>query len=283
MFTLDLEHHIYKYDNTILTSATTLIKDYSALYDRDYWLKYKALQAVCPNVHFYRISPTSRSMTLLDFIIEKENVNLEDLDKAYKLIETEWGFKRQLGLDSGNDFDTKMKTRARRREKEPCLFTGTYYPVKEAISLNPTYYRSLIDYSNIEHGAYPDFMVYNLKYRIAGTLDWLYMNEDKTFYVLDLKQIQHYNRTSVEKMKYPLGKFVNNYTSHCKLQIWLYAYMLEQLGYTCLNTGILNYSKKGYNHYKYETNHPLITKWLDYHIGLKSDPEYLMAEMPDEL
>jgi len=271
MFRLFTETHSYDFDGEKLLAFSHLIDKYKN-FDKEYFALYKALQYHCPTLKYYNIKHTSRSKEALLDIAYKEKIEEKILLETAKTIENHWHAYGKLSAESGTHFDLMSKQRSIRRKEEPCIVNGRYYPVIECNSLNPDYIRSTIpDYYNLKPGAYPDFMIYNLKHKVAGTLDWLYMNEDKTFIIKDLKRIKQYTTAGSTTMKHPLTDFKDSKASHCKLQLWFYAYLLECFGYKCEKVFILNYSSKGYKYYPYDYQAEPILRVLNHQAGLDVD------------
>jgi len=101
------------------------------------------------------------------------------------------------------------------------------------------------DLSKLEPGLYPELMLYNFEYMLAGTSDIVEILPDKRFILGDYKTNKKlefegykkfdkdYKEKRAVKMKFPLQHLDDCSGMHYTIQLSIYAYMLEQFGYHC--------------------------------------------------
>lgn len=101
------------------------------------------------------------------------------------------------------------------------------------------------DLTKLKIGIHPELILYSLKYGVTGTADIVEIFDDKTFDLKDHKTSKKIEYQSFKKfdpiykdrkpvmMQPPLQHLEDANGWHYSLQLSLYAYMLEQFGYTC--------------------------------------------------
>lgn len=103
------------------------------------------------------------------------------------------------------------------------------------------------DLLKLQPGIHPELILYNLKYGVTGTADIVEIFEDKTFNIFDHKSSKKIEFQSFRKfdpiykdrrpvmMRPPLQHLEDANGIHYSLQLSLYAFFLEQVGYKCKN------------------------------------------------
>lgn len=98
-----------------------------------------------------------------------------------------------------------------------------------------------LSYPNLTRGKYPELRLYNHEYKIAGSADLIEVSGDKgTFDIEDYKTSAKIDYDSwlnpwtnqKSMMKYPIEDLADCNYIHYTLQLSLYAWMMEELGYT---------------------------------------------------
>lgn len=277
MFYLNLVDHQYFKNDTELTSVTQILKKYEQDFDKEFWLLHTSVKTLLPGPDFMAYASQYKGKIpedKLQEIITLYNITPEELAQTRQYLENKWAETKNKGLASGSTFDILSKKRSIQRGHETCFINGLAYEVRECTSINPGKIISTIeDYNNIPPGAYPDFMIYNEQLKLAGTMDWMFMNPDRSFYVNDLKRNKNFSRNSgMQTYKSPIHRFKKNEYNYAHLQVLLYAYLLTQFGYTCKSTWILNHNHKGYttaiHPYKADIIEELIDHYAEKTLGI---------------
>lgn len=112
--------------------------------------------------------------------------------------------------------------------------------------------KQAINLKSLSHGIYPELILYHLESGVIGTADYVEIYPDKTFDLKDYKtndKIEfksfkrfdpiYKDRVSV-KMLHPISHLEDCKGIHYTIQLSLYAYMLEQFGYTCKSLTLLH-------------------------------------------
>jgi hypothetical protein len=96
-----------------------------------------------------------------------------------------------------------------------------------------------IDYTKLPNGIYPELLLWNHYFEIAGLADivtiedgWFSIDDYKTNKKIDSRSF-HHPRTGYKKMKYPISHVDDCNFRHYELQLSLYAFMLEEMGLKC--------------------------------------------------
>lgn len=93
-----------------------------------------------------------------------------------------------------------------------------------------------IDYTKLPNGVYPEMLLWNHYFEIAGLADIVTI-EDGYFDIDDYKtnkkieQISYFHpKTGYKRMKYPISHLMDCNFQHYELQISIYAFILEEMG-----------------------------------------------------
>jgi len=147
-------------------------------------------------------------------------------------IKAEWKELARLGKERGNWYHAI-------REKEEELDAHILH--KHEVIDN---HKAGFDLYNLTPGVYPELMLHFPEYGIAGTSDRVEIFEDKTFDLsdyktdksLDFESFKVFNRSKNRRepkmMFEPVSHLEDCNGIHYSLQLSLYAYILEQRGYT---------------------------------------------------
>lgn len=77
----------------------------------------------------------------------------------------------------------------------------------------------------------PEVIVYNLEYRLAGTIDIIHYAEDTVINILDIKTNKQLKKHSSTKFYPPLQYLYSNSWNRYCLQLNLYKFIVESMGY----------------------------------------------------
>lgn len=183
---------------------------------------------------------TSKKEELLkEWDIKKDDSNVKGT--AYHL------YKEGIALDSGysvNEYNGKKYTTKLAYDKIKDSTHG-YIVIPKVDNLY-----------DLEDGFYPELLIWNHNYKIAGQADKIYIETiDGVKYVDidDFKTNKKIDKNNIfSKMKNPLSHLDDCNYNHYRLQISMYGWMLESFGFTVRNTRfthinkpyIFNYMKK---------------------------------------
>lgn len=180
------------------TSVSKLIEQVKPKFDADYWSEKKA---------------------------KERGITKEEILK-------EWDDIKRTALEKGTKYH---------KEFEQKLLQGK----KTHPSIEQEGIKQAHDLTNLSPGIHPELIIYNLRYGIVGTADIVELYDDKSFIIEDhktsrkiefkgfMKYDPKYKEKREVKMLSPLQHLGDVEGIHYTLQLSLYAWMLEQFGYTC--------------------------------------------------
>lgn len=232
------ERHEYRIDDEIngelYTSATTLLALYKKNYNLDFWSWYKALQRILKmekkvfsshlaKNYYFRFDEDKDKIT---HIAQCHGISLDEMKLYQNIIKAEWKKDNKKSTDKGTHFHNF-------KEKNVINNRGVEYNGETAIlATQVTDLSKLHDPNNLVIA--PELMMYNREFRVSGTADKVFIFPDKNISIDDWKtnkeiKIESYKHS---KMLYPLQHLDDENYNHYCLQVSLYAWMLEQNGYT---------------------------------------------------
>lgn len=221
----DKEKHIYtNSDGEIYTSGTSFIKKFTPPFDTAFWSLYKAAERLLPKPDFEELKSrylrTENKEEFIDSVHGK--IDVEALNLMIATILAEWEQKSKSSTKKGTATHDKKETALRNRVKE---------------------YRDWqnFDLRNLVNGYYPELILYNHEYKVAGMADRVRVTTNLSFTVADYKTSEkivfdsYRNPFTKNKsmMLAPCEDLPDCNFSHYSLQLSLYAWMLEQFGFNC--------------------------------------------------
>jgi len=242
--------HIYFNDaGETYLSVTTFLKRFKEEFDAEYWLNYKALEAVRNN--FIKDPETGKYAKMPGFF--KSVVKYPDVSLAVKHQERE--LFEQTKLELKDQWKTNAETATD--------FGTSYHKMNEdrdnasGIVLNPTnntgyFVDPLVDCPEdnctrliLPNHCYLELLIHSDKHMIAGQSDKVFFINDIDFQIRDFKTNSELKNTSFnnKKMKFPFNTLEDHTVNHYAIQLGLYAYMLELQGYVCTGLFIDHYEK----------------------------------------
>ena len=240
MVTFNEEKHMYQNVKTedVYISATTLIHKYSNPFPKEFMSNYKALELIDPN--FKKNKKVYLAKKEIDYLIQvlPSYINRKLLEEVAQQFIAQWD---KTNLDSrvkGTAYHNKREAQA--FDSKLATFADNEYSVQDYRDLlegktldellNIDYYKYLPD------DYYPELRLFHHDYKIAGTSDVVLIETDKNgdrwASIEDFKtnkEIKMDNR--YQNMLYPLTHYPDSNYHHYTLQISLYAYMLECMGF----------------------------------------------------
>jgi len=225
------EDHSYRnrYNGNKYISVTTFIKDFYEPYDESYWLRYKACEAMMggqkkdSNGKYLKLKGfyTLVMKSGLD-IIEKTYLENKRYHEIIEEIRLQWKTNNKESTDKGTEYHLN-------KEKE-LIDSGVWNGLK--VHPKPKGYDNISREMN-EDGVYPELLLFNNKYMIAGQSDRV-IKEGNYVDILDYKTNKKLEFESYKhkKMFEPFEKFDDCSFNHYSIQLSLYGFMLEDFGYT---------------------------------------------------
>lgn len=218
MIYFDEENHKYfNKDKEEYISVTKLIGLYKHEFDKEYWSLYKA----------YEKFKNYDKEQMKSFRISNNVLLSDSADKLLSVIpESERDEVLKLKEEIKNEWDKKNKESIEKGKK--------IHKAKEEHDLTNNQAKKFIDSletTRIPAGKYVEIMLYNHKYKIAGTADSVMVDKHENVTIVDYKSNNQLKSTSYKMMKPPLDSLPDCNFTHYSLQLSIYAYMLEEFGY----------------------------------------------------
>ena len=238
MITFHKNSHTYFYGQKQLYSVTSIIDKYKQPFDVDFWSTYKAVQRLLGNETFAELRKHKdyKSPAFIEWIC-----NFVDQDELLLTIETikqEWLKEKDDSLLKGTLYHDTKEELSYKHKVELNPFNNKEYEVINSETITGT-------------GFYPEFRLGSPKWNLAGTADKIFIDENLAF-VDDYKTNKKIDMTNpFQKMRYPLQKFDDCNYSHYRIQIGMYSFMLEEMGFKIKGTAFTHLNK----FYKFSYGH----------------------------
>lgn len=252
---LEGPHKYFNVDDESIqyTSVTTLIGKYEQPFDKEFVLKYKALEKLIPSDIWKKEKGT----------IWKNHKIPKDFLEVYDINETELNKIQQNILDEWTEINRES---CERGTKIHSALENAFYKAGDAVNLQKFGIGGKFickkNYSelDLEYGVYPEYLIYydspTADLHIAGQIDLLIKNgnnliigDHKTNRKIDFKSFYDSGTRSTKKMKYPLGNLDDCNFQHYSLQLSTYAWMLQKINpnFKIERLFINHYDHEGHN------------------------------------
>lgn len=239
--TFNEEAHRYtSHTGEVYTSVTTLIKKYTPAFDADYWSAYKALKSVLSEAgiwdEYKKKAGGWENVVIYARSIDKDFKYRKEVIQKKKEIVAEWEANKETALSKGTEYH-KMKEK---HVKEKIVYSPEMTEIKVVSGVDLL---AAQDFSG--DGLYPELMIYNDKWQIAGQVDWV-MRVGKTVHIKDYKTSKEISKTPFQDQMLlaPISHLPNANFYTYSLQLSLYARMLEEFGYVVGNLAIEHVNKE---------------------------------------
>jgi hypothetical protein len=221
------ENHRYtSHEGEVYTSVTTLLKKFTPPFDADYWSAYKALQAVLGErgewEKFKRKVGGWENVVTAARLDKKFPYRKEVIEKKREILQM-WEETKEDALTKGTAYH-KMKEAA---VKEKIVYTPELREVPVVSDVD------ILQLQNFDDdGLFPELVVYNDEWKIAGQADWV-MKQKRKVDIKDYKTSREIKKTGFQdsKLLYPVHHLPNANFYVYSLQLSLYARMIEAKGY----------------------------------------------------
>ena len=249
--------HKYSHNNIPWTSGTAYVGKYKQKFDGTFWSQYKALEVLIPRFKtlrdaYAKIKGSYKTSEFLTYMLE---THLRITEKEYQLevdkIVAKWDKKRDDSCVKGTKYHIEKENDSYARGVEINPFNNRPFKVinskvEKPIGVFTCIYEEL---RSLEDGYYPELIVWDEELKVCGTADKAFIETDKETGVRyvdidDYKTNESIDTTNpYDKMLYPFNGFDDCNYNHYKLQICLYAYLLEKAGYTVRSCAFTHYDK----------------------------------------
>lgn len=238
------------------TSVTTLIDTYKMPFDRDFWATYKALERLIGEKSFIEMKRHSNFKSPAWIEWACKFVEMDELLKTISIILQEWENEKNISLEKGTMYHLSKEKQAYIEGYDINPFTGKKFPtMMKKPSKNSDKVSMVSDLWDLKDGYYPELMLWNNSFRIAGTADKVFIDTVGNVRYIDFddyktnKKIKKEN--PYEKMRSPLNSLDNCEWSFYRLQISMYAWMMEQFGFKVRYTAFTHFNEM----YKFSYGH----------------------------
>lgn len=242
---ISFREDIHEYRNVgnkeVYTSVTTLIHQYQPPFHKEYWTLYKALETIVKTTHSIQIWYSLKNNCKA--IISKHLDTYEGQTKACEYLK-EWATKNKVA-----QVFTKQEHLGKQWKKisdDACEKGSAYHLKKENESYSNgfdkigdrvmnTVFEYSFDLFKLKDGFHTEVLVYSDYYKIAGKVDKLMIetiNGERIIHIDDYKTNKAIKKQNpFQSFKYPLSHLDDCNWNVYKLQLSLYAKLLELCGY----------------------------------------------------
>jgi len=246
MISFDEINHIYRHDSQIITSVTQRLKTFAKSFESHYWAAYGVVKNTMGEAEFQAAKPTK----IPDIKwLEEQMLNFPDVDFS-KLIEAQensWevgGSKASIKGTAGHKEEEKLALEAK-QNRSP--FNMKIYEVRTSAYVREDGLKisNIEDLALLEDGMYPEQLCWYLPFYM-GTSDRVYIetiNSKRYVDLVEFKFVKTIDKTSQEKMHYPIQHVANCRYNRFALQLTMYAKCFEIAGFNVRKLAILHNTK----------------------------------------
>lgn len=172
------EIHKYWHEETKkqYTSVTTFISEYKEKFDANYWSAYKTLERILPLGTFASYKRKYGAKNCAPYLYKEQLIDKDEFNTVRAEIIAEWDAKKEKACEHGTNFHLA-------KEHGWVDYEAHFIKGKKFITSH-TY-----DLSDLEDGVYPEFLVYNNEYGLAGQVDLL-IKDGKDIIIADYKGLE---------------------------------------------------------------------------------------------
>lgn len=241
------DRHLYLHKNIPINSVSSWVDAYSGTFNSDYWLEYKVLERLFPDIFkevkekFYK-GRSQPNKSFFDKIKKRLGINQIFLYKKeiYK-IKNEWLLKNVTATSKGSSFHLMEEWRT--IEEGYCInpFTDEKFETIDLRRKDVEYQNHstcMNPYDELPDGFFPEMLLWNLSIPMVGQADMVFIKtigKDRFFWIDDFKtngEDKMKPSAGMGKMKGVLSEFTSNaINKYGKIQIPMYCWMMEQHGF----------------------------------------------------
>jgi ATP-dependent exoDNAse (exonuclease V) beta subunit len=236
-------NHSYYSDKGKYTSVTTLVHKFVPPFDKEYWSLYKAIEAELPSFMWQDLRKIYSAREVA-YHLEELNPTMQGRVLArQKEIKKAWKLKNLNSQIKGTEFHKVQEDLSYSRGYELNKVDGRKYKTFVKPDIGHDNYS--LNLETLEDGYYPELLLWNNQYMLAGQADKVYITTIRKYRYFDIgdyktnEEIKTSNK--YQSMLSPLDHLDNCNYNHYQLQLSLYAWMLEQYGFKCRNLSFDHY------------------------------------------
>jgi hypothetical protein len=258
---LDVESHVYTKGDIIYTSVSKVISSLHKKFEDEehIWLFYKSLQ-YNSKIHPDKIKKFDKELNQLVgpkfFSPERYNKLVSYFFNYKHKIDIVKSYMSSYEVQVVNDFIPFIKA-SWKKENLRSTTDGTAEHLKREEKSYADGYRfhrgekfkvinqEHYDLSNLPEGIIPELIIHNDEFKVAGTSDLVIVHPNRVISISDYKTnkvLESVNKYG-DKMFEPLLHLHDCNISHYTVQLSLYAWMLQQYGYTIKDLSLLHVKK----------------------------------------
>lgn len=231
-------NHIYKHDNQLVTPVTKVLKLFAESYDSRLWALHGILAEVwgveelkaAKKVANQPVKPS------MDWLWEQAK-NFPDIDFETRMdaLQLKWDTGNKQITDKGSEGHDVLETEQLEAESIRSPFNMKLYPVKIGYRMEGLQKISLVDNLwDLENGVYPEQIIW-VDDIYMGTSDQVFietLGENRYIDIVEHKFVTKIDkRNTLELMKYPIQHVENCRYNRFNLQLSMYAYAFEKVGF----------------------------------------------------
>lgn len=269
--------HTYFVDGNEYISATTIIDLYIEPFRSHFWSKYKSVERIFKERHgdskgieYFQELKMQRSMHApgwFSWICGVERISEKELEDMQSMILTEWKDENTRSKEKGSDYHDKKEEEAYVKGYSMNPFTKQISRTVQKSGAAPIGSLSLL-----RSGYYPELVIWNNQYKIIGTADRVFIGPGTkkdprpVVWIDDYKTNKEIKKTNFyQKMRYPLSRLGDCNYNHYRLQICLYAWMMEKQGYRVAGTSLNHMGEM--HKIRYSSTKPYVEAMLSHYAG----------------
>jgi len=238
------KHEYFSEDGQEYTSVSNLISKYKQPYDTDYWSRYKALEELIPNFTYIKGKFSSPKEAVR--ILTRDMDSPKFWNTVQKYVDM-WSDNNKKAIGKGNLYHKDAEKMSYLRGIIENPFTKTGAKVIKLEKVKGYENNSTPDLYQLADGFYPELLLWNAEYRLAGQADKVYITTVGETRYVDVDDYKTNKKIKTEgfrgqTMKYPLNHLQDCHLSYYSLAISTYAWMLEEAGYTVRHLGFHHYN-----------------------------------------
>lgn len=239
--------HKYFVGTDQYVSVTTIIDKYKIEFDTDFWSTYKALEKLIGVEEFRKLKQYKdwKSPAFIEWC--SHFVNMNDLLREIQWYRDKWDAERNAALDKGSHYHNVKEKQAYDEGYEINPFTRQRVTtmMKKPRFKDKTSISS--DLSTLPDGYYPELMMWNDEFKVAGTADKVFIETIKKKRFIDIDDFKTNKLIKKEnpyqKMKEPIGSLDDCNFNHYRIQICLYAWIMSEFGFTVRNVAFTHFNE----------------------------------------
>jgi len=214
------------------TSVTTLLKEYYPPFDAEYWSDYKAIKDILSNAGIWR--RYKEAACGWDKVVAYYRTNYKNLDD---LLNTQIRARKNEYLQMWKQEGEEAAALGTKQHNalENLVLSHKKIDLGEGniADVSATDILELQNFNSGTSGVYTELLLWNERYGIAGQADrvervgkYIKVKDYKTFKKVEFEAFMD------QKMYEPIHELPNTNYSKTTMQLSIYAWMLEVLGYT---------------------------------------------------